>query len=279
MRTRSLLVFLFLGLILFLSSLNSALACDPDTGDTLDCSFVPMGSPTSTAESASNASNLSGDKQVAASVNGSFTASNGNAASLPLSCLLPDDTGLSNALGIPDICPAAPVRVSTIKVAPTPVPAPKVAIAAVPPSPKGDSPASAKTISDVLQTLEPGGVHWYKIDNGKNFYLDVWLDANGQSGITFAMYSPEQTNGLAVDTIPKGRGGPAKNQPHDLLWKGSFATGVWYALVRNYNPTPIQYKLGIQQSTTDRNCVGFWEFVDGGPIWWVDCGHYGIGGK
>ena len=123
--------------------------------------------------------------------------------------------------------------------------------------------------------IDPGSVHWYKIDNGKNFYLDVYIDANGASDITLAMFSPEQTNALSVDLPPKGRGGIVKNEPHDLIWKGSYATGVWYALVRNYGTMPIQYKIGTAQSSSDRNCVSYPETLPTGQhVIWTDCGHY-----
>jgi len=132
------------------------------------------------------------------------------------------------------------------------------------------------TISDALLTLDAGGVHWFRIDNGPNFYLDVWLDTSGRTGLTLSLYAPEQANALSVDLTPKGRGAPAKNDPtHDLLWKGSYATGVWYALVRNYNNYPVQYKIGSSQSTTTRNCVSYWEYLPTGQyVLWTDCGHY-----
>lgn len=193
--------------------------------------------------------------------------------SLPLSCLLPDSDVAFNALGIAANCPIPPVQVRAVKAVPTPVP---TKVAAVPVQPKGDSPQAAKTITDDWQTIEAGGVQWYKIDNGNNFYLDVWLDANRQSGISFALYAPEQINGLNVDTPPKGRGAPVKADPsHDQWWKGSYATGVWHILVRNYNQTTVQYKIGTKQSSADRRCVSYWEYLPtGGYVLWTDCGLY-----
>lgn len=196
-----------------------------------------------------------------------------------LPCLLPDGNQPSNALGISLNCTVIPVQVRAVKAVPTPAPVavvpakPNVAATA---TPKGDAPSSAMAVTGEWVTLAAGAVHWYKIDNGNNFFLDLWLDANGKSDITLAVYAPEQANALSVNLPPKGRGTPNKSDPtHDLYWKGSSANGTWYALVRNYNTVPVQYRLGIQQSTTDRNCVSYWERLPTGEyVYWTDCGHY-----
>ncbi|MBI5035542.1 MAG: hypothetical protein HZB51_33880 [Chloroflexi bacterium] len=267
------------GLVLLLGKVSPALACDPDRGDFVGCAnltppaaaistVIPTGVPTAVptliASGRSNLDNAASLTNIPTNPDGSF----------PLACLLPDGNNASNALGVSQLCPALPLLIRTVKAPPPPTPAPKVVVAPTAVQPKGDSPASAKTVTDAFQVIEPGGVHWYKIDNGRNFYLDVYIDANGASGITLALYSPEQTNALAVDLPPKGRGGPVKNQPHDLLWKGSYATGVWHALVRNYNSAPVQYKIGIAQTASDRNCVTYWERVSGTMTLWTDCGLY-----
>ena len=188
-----------------------------------------------------------------------------------LACLLPTGDLSTNPLGVVDTCGSAPVPIRASR-APTIVvakPTPTVA-----PTPKGDAPSSSMIISDTLLTLDAGGVHWFRIDNGSNFFLDVWLDTSGKSGITLALYAPEQTNALSVDLQPKGRGAPVKNEPtHDLLWKGAFAMGVWHVLVRNYNNFPVQYKIGSSQSTTIRVCRSYWEPINGVMTYWTNCGH------
>ena len=241
------------GSIGLLSVVSPVLACDPDTGDVADC--VVKGTP----PAALNPTAVATLVAASAKSNGDSATGLANSPALPtnsfpLACLLPDGDNFSNALGVTDQCPAPPVQIRAAKVVPTPLPAPKPVVVPTPIQPKGDAPSSAKTITDTWQTLNPGAVHWYRIDNDKNFYLNVYIDDNGASGITLSLFSPDQANDLSVDLQPKGRGAPVKNEPHDLLWKGSFATGVWYALVRNYNPNPLQYKIGIAQSTTYPPC-------------------------
>lgn len=258
------IVILLLVALLLPMTIPSVLACDPDKGDWTNCPPTPtvvrpatvVGSTTITSTARMNVASMPID------------------STLPLACLLPVGDAVSNALGISNLCSVVPVQVRVVKAVPTPAPTVK-AVAVAPPLPKGDSPATARPINGDLHTLDAGGVAWYKIDNGNNFFLDVWLDASGRGGITFAVFAPEQINGLSVDTQPKGRGAAAKNDPRDLIWKGSYAMGVWHVLVRNHNPAPVQFKLGTMQSTTDRKCVSYWEWLPTGAyVLWTDCGMY-----
>jgi hypothetical protein len=260
-------ILLFFLAISLLFAAAPAAACDPVKGDLLGCPATPSAvSSGALGQGAASAPSPGTAKTIG-------VESNATAFSLP--CLLPDGDESSNALGVAGSCTSIPVQVRAVKVLPTPVPT-KVSVAAAAPQPKGDSPFTAMPVTGATYTLEPGRVHWYKIDNGNNFFLNVWLEAGGRGGITLALYAPEQANGLSVDTQPKGRGAPVKNEPTvDLLWKGSYATGVWHALVRNYDPFPVQYKLGTQQSTTERNCISYWEWLPTGAyVLWTDCGHY-----
>jgi hypothetical protein len=199
--------------------------------------------------------------------------------SLPLACLLPDADTSSNALGVGDKCPIVPIQLAVAKVVP-PTPA-LVARAVATPTrvqPKGDSPQSARGITQDWETVGPNGVVWYRIDNGNNYFLEFWLDANGTRNITFSIFSPEQTNDLSVATKPKGVGAFDKYSGHDLFWKGYRATGTWHVLVRNFNDFPVQYKVGIRESTTERNCWGYWEWLPTGEyVYWIDCGNYTSG--
>ncbi len=199
--------------------------------------------------------------------------------SLPLACLLPDSDTPSNALGVADKCPVVPIQLFVAKVAPpTPVAVAKAVVTPTPVRPKGDSPQSARPISQDWETVGPNGVVWYRIDNGNNYFLEFWLDANGTRNITFSIFSPEQANDLSVATKPKGVGAFDKYSGHDLFWKGYRATGSWYALVRNFNDFPVQYKVGIRESTTERNCWGYWEWLPTGEyVYWIDCGNYTSG--
>lgn len=160
---------------------------------------------------------------------------------------------------------------------PIPTPAPmalSVPAKPVKPVPQGTSPFDAMDITNAWQTLAGGARRWYKIDNGDNFSLDVWLDANGRSGVTFAAYAPEQLNQLAtnLDIPPKGRGAPLKQDPsHDLMWSGAQARGVWSFLVTNSNPFQVDYRLGSRQSTEERNCNSYWEWIGTSYVYWTAC--------
>lgn len=162
---------------------------------------------------------------------------------------------------------------------PTPVVVAKAAVVTpTPVRPKGDSPQSARPISQDWETIGPKGVVWYRIDNGNNYFLEFWLDANGTRNISFSIFSPDQANDLSVATKPKGVGSFDKYSGHDLIWKGYRAIGSWYALVRNFNDFPVQYKVGIRESTTERNCWGYWEWLPTGElVYWIDCGNYTSG--
>ncbi len=131
-------------------------------------------------------------------------------------------------------------------------------------APQGGSPNDGLAPNDTWLRLDANSSIWYKIDNGDNFYLDLWLDAYGKSGVTLSVFSPEQANGLSVDTMPKGRGAPSKSDlSHDIFWSGAQARGTWYALVKNYNPFPVDYKLGNKQWTEVRNCRSYPEYING----------------
>ncbi len=188
---------------------------------------------------------------------------------LSLDCLLPEGNASTNALGIVDKCPWLPLDIHIAKVVPTPAlplkPTPT-------PIPKGDAPESSRIADGNWYNIGPGEKIWHVMDNGNNFYLNVWLDANGSEGIAFGMYAPSQRNGLSVNTQPKGRGAPVRtDKTHDQFWAGSQATGVWYTLVTNYSNAPMQYRIGFQQATEDRNCKSYWEWIGADLVYWTAC--------
>jgi hypothetical protein len=113
---------------------------------------------------------------------------------------------------------------------------------------------------------------WYRINNENNFYLDIWMDTYGRPGVVFNVYSPEQTNHLSISTAPKGRSGPAKESGHDWAWRGAQATGIWHALVLNTTSTPMQYRIHYKQTTEDRVCKSYWEWLPTGQyVYWTAC--------
>ncbi len=163
-----------------------------------------------------------------------------------------------------------------VRPAPTPPPPPPpivLAVAALARVSRGTSPFDAMEVQDTWRNLDAGASEWYKIDNGNNFYLSVWLDAKGISGVTLSAFAPEQANGLSASTPPKGRGAPVKYDPsHDQFWLGAQARGVWHILVTNTNTFPVQYKIGDKQSTEERNCISYWETLPTGQyVYWTAC--------
>ncbi len=149
---------------------------------------------------------------------------------------------------------------------------PPVAVAAALPSPKrGTSPADAMEPLDTWQTIAAGTGLWFSIgeDSLNRVHLDVWLDAHGQGGIGFAVYSPDQMGQISEGVVPKGRGTVNRNdRTHDLTWTGQApAGGTWYVLVTNSNPIAVPYKLGYNRVVTGprQGCSGpYEEFLGGG---------------
>ncbi len=140
---------------------------------------------------------------------------------------------------------------------------------------RGDSPYSAWDVTENWQTLDANSIIWYKIGEETSYplHLSIWLDAYGRGGTEFSVFSPEQTNALDVATTPKGRGSPDKSSGHDLIWTGgSPRGGVWYILVKNNNPSPVQYNLNSSYTVTDRkNCIQYWEYIGTAYTFWTRC--------
>lgn len=89
--------------------------------------------------------------------------------------------------------------------------------------------------------IEPHSVTWYKIHGGTLQVL-VWLFANGQNGISFDVYAPDQKD-LYGKPVGRGSFNPSQ-RPADLFYSGrTQAGGVWYIKVTNSNPFPVSYSL------------------------------------
>lgn len=141
--------------------------------------------------------------------------------------------------------------------------------------PRGDSPANALEMQDAWRTLDPGASVWYKTDDSSGFRaLRIWLDANGRGGLSLAIFSPDQMEGVYSIAKPIGRGTFNKLDPsHDLLWSSDYARwGVWYALVTNSNVVPASYKVGYTQTGKDaKTCVSYWEWIGKDYVYWTNC--------
>jgi hypothetical protein len=134
---------------------------------------------------------------------------------------------------------------------------------------RGTSPYDAIEPNDTWQTIGANANVWFRIgEEGLNHvHLDVWVDAYGKSGISFAVFSPEQFGDLSPATPPKGRGTANKSdKTHDLMWSGQApAGGTWYVLVSNSNSTALSYKVGYNRVVTGpKDCSGpYWEWIGG----------------
>lgn len=136
------------------------------------------------------------------------------------------------------------------------------------PTPRGDSPETARdpfyvrpqncinamcpeqlgapslTSSTDWTWIDPNTSIWYKMDDGHGFQLQIWLFANGQSGLSFDVYAPDQQD---LYGKPIGRGSFNKSQANigaDLFYSGrTQAHGVWHLKVNNSNSIPVAFSL------------------------------------
>lgn len=130
-----------------------------------------------------------------------------------------------------------------------------VAAHTVPPvaaaKPSGLNPDQAMEPDGEWRYIQGNSSLWYKVTDSR-LQLEIWVDANGQSGIALAIYAPDQKD---LYGTPVGRGSPNQNEHRDLFWTGrSRAWGTWYAVVTNYNPYPVNYSLfykRVAKSTKD----------------------------
>lgn len=85
---------------------------------------------------------------------------------------------------------------------------------------------------------------WYRINDDYGLQVEIWLFANGQKGLAFDVYAPEQKDFSAK---PVGRGSFNKSQANigaDLFYSGrTWAYGTWYVRVNNGNSIPVSYSI------------------------------------
>lgn len=155
----------------------------------------------------------------------------------------------------------------------TPTPTPK------PPLPLGVSPATARDVPDEWQALDPHASVWYKTSYSDSFrLLEYWLETNLPDVAEFAVYSPDQKDGLSAATRPVGRGTHSKNDLENIIrWKAGYALpGIWYVYLTNRTDNPISFKLNHnQENVQTKTCISYWEPLGGVMILWTDCGRYG----
>ena len=98
---------------------------------------------------------------------------------------------------------------------------------------------------------------WYKMDDGHGFQLKIWLFANGQQGLGFDVFAPEQKD--LYGGKPIGRGSFNKSEANigtDLFYSGrTQAHGVWHLRVYNTTPNPIPFALKFTRTIPSLNNV------------------------
>jgi hypothetical protein len=177
---------------------------------------------------------------------------------------VPDDGGSSRCAQLP--ASNYPVPVTALQIAAKDPPAQ--------PTPTGNSPQTARIPMYVkpqycIEAMCPGAVNapplnapgnwtwidgnsstWYRINDGHGLQVQLWLFANGQKGLSFDVYAPDQKD---LYGKPVGRGALDKSQASvgaDLFYSGrSQAYGTWYVRVTNGNSYPVSYSMRFTLTT------------------------------
>jgi len=170
------------------------------------------------------------------------------------------------------IVPATPVPVPLKVVSPPSSgssirPPANFAPAPVVPARSGDSPANALQADGATRTLAAGASVWYKVGNGGE-RIDVFLDANPLSGMSFAVYAP----GNLSDPIGHGT---LQQSTGRLVWAGGHwrSEGDWMARVANNNPMAVRYTLtSSARAIGNKSCSSYWEnYPTGQRVYWTEC--------
>lgn len=137
-------------------------------------------------------------------------------------------------------------------------------------APAGTSPNDPMRVPTSWQTLAPNTTLWFYFDyaletGGGGFFprpgsgssvrskVDVTVDANGVTGLQFAIYTPAQATDWLRDTTtaPVGRGTPYRSTSsgeitHDLYWSGAFNTsGRYFVALTNNTASAISFHLTV----------------------------------
>ncbi|MEW5718225.1 MAG: hypothetical protein AB1817_06355 [Chloroflexota bacterium] len=145
-------------------------------------------------------------------------------------------------------------------------------------TPTGTSPTDPLMVPTDWTSIAPNTTRWYYFDyatdtgssggpggrggaaparsNGKPT-VNVTVDANGVTGLQFAIYTPTQATDWLRDqtTAPVGRGTPYRNTSsgeitHDLYWSGAFNSGGrYFVAVTNNTASAISFRLTVTGDT------------------------------
>jgi hypothetical protein len=139
-------------------------------------------------------------------------------------------------------------------------------------APTGAGPNDPLMVPTSSQTIAPNSTVWFYFDyvpsssssgqfRGGRFgtppRANVALDANGVSGIQFAIFTPEQATRWMSDptTTPVGRGTPFYDTSsdllvHDLYWSGGFdIQGRYFIVVTNTSSQAVPFQLTVTGET------------------------------
>ena len=139
-------------------------------------------------------------------------------------------------------------------------------------APTGGSPLDPLMVPTDWSNIAANTTVWYYFDYGGSTSgggfgsrgggsgkskVNITIDANGVSGIQFAVYTPEQGKDWLRDQsiAPVGRGSPYRdtstgNIARDLYWSGAFNTGGrYFVVVANTTANPISFRLSVTGDT------------------------------
>ena len=116
----------------------------------------------------------------------------------------------------------------------------------------GATPEQSFAIPAYSVPIAQGASVWHKFEYaGDKSSILVWLDAQGQSGLAFSVWTPEEVHqmemGQSVSAV--GSGSANSNAPGDLSWAGNFPqAGSYYVKVTNTSSVAMTYSLNIKGS-------------------------------
>jgi hypothetical protein len=142
------------------------------------------------------------------------------------------------------------------------------------PTPRGDSPTTARIISDTWSSIDPRASIWFKTDDSAGYReIDLWVDTPSQGALGLSILSPDQMDSW-WNAKPVGRGSYNPGLPtHALTWTSAYAKGgAWYLMLQNNSDAAVPYRLGGNTASTGtKSCHGYWETLNGAPFYWIDC--------
>lgn len=170
------------------------------------------------------------------------------------------------ALAVPHNLPAPAPRMpapTLLPVAPVPAQPPVAAALAR----DGATPERALVADGAARTLAAGASVWYLVGHGGQ-HIDVFLDAQPLSGMSFAVFAP----GNLSNPIGQGTLQPSSGR---LVWAGGHwrSQGDWFARVTNHNSMTVQYRVTTSaRDISNKSCYSYWEYYQTGAyVYWTEC--------